>query len=391
MISISKLGGSASAASYYDKADYYTKGEDSVDVSSRFTGGLAKEFDLDGPVDKKVFKELLDGKMPNGQKLGTMRNGKKEHTPGWDLTLSAPKSVSILALVGGDKSVLKAHHEAVGKALEYVEKEALKGRMNTSFYKGNIDLDKALFAQFTHTTSRKLDPQLHTHSVLVNAGMDKSGELRSIDSRRFYEASMLTGQIYRNELASSLKKLGYAVEWDAKSGLFEVAGVSKELIDNFSKRRVEITEIAKELGIEGAKGLDAVTVASRETKQDVDSKDVIRSWDEQTKSMDLDPDKLVQEAKQKGKDHDKPSWGAYIKEKFIPHSTLDQTVQDAVSQLAHYESAFDKKDVLIQALRFGGGRYSYSDINKTLNSFIKNKSILSSKSVDGMLTTPEIV
>lgn len=391
MISIKKLGGSGAAASYYEKADYYTKDGESNDISSSWQGGLAKEFGLDGPVDHEEFKKLLEGKLPNGDELGASRNGKKEHTSGWDLTFSAPKSVSILALVGDDKNILKAHSDAVSGALSHVEKEFLKGRMNNSFHKGSIDLDKGLIAKFTHTTSRKLDPQLHTHSVVLNAGMAKDGDIRSVDSRKIYESSMLVGQIYRNELASQLKKLGYTIDWDSKTGLFEVAGVGKDLIENFSKRRVEIKDIANELGIEGAKGMDAVTVSSRDKKQEIGREALIDSWDEQAKGLGVNVKSLNEDTKKMGEYHDRPSWGTYIKDKFNPGTSITETVKDAVSQLSHYESAFSKTDIQLQALKFSGDKYSYTDISKALNGMVKDGVVIESKTVKGMVTTPEVV
>lgn len=391
MISISKLGGSGQAASYYEKADYYTKGEDGVDISSSFQGELAKEFGLEGKVDKEKFVELLDGKTPDGKALGTMRDGKMQHTPGWDLTFSAPKSVSILALVGNDKEVMKAHHNAVANTLMYLERDVLKSRMNTAGYKGEVDVNKALFAKFTHTTSRKLDPQLHTHSVLLNMGRDEFGDLKSIDSRVVYDNAMLLGQIYRNELAKDLSKQGYGIEWDANKGLFEVAGVSKELIEQFSKRREEIEKKAAELGIDGAKGLDKVTVGTRDKKKDIGFQAVVDSWDKQTKELEINPSNIPSIAKEEARKIERQEPRGMLGNIFKSAHKEYNPVEKAVEHLSYYEAAFKEKDVLQEALKFSREKMGYGEIKRALEELKQRGDVIPSRNAKGFITTKEAV
>ena len=111
-------------ASYYGDAadDYYAKeGESQV-----WQGKGAEELGLSGDVDRDRFRELLDGKVA-GQQLGTVRDGQLEHRPGWDVTLSAPKSVSIMAEVAGDRRLIEAHGQAVRTALAHVEAHMAAG------------------------------------------------------------------------------------------------------------------------------------------------------------------------------------------------------------------------------------------------------------------------
>jgi conjugative relaxase-like TrwC/TraI family protein len=101
---ISGISSSSQAASYYETDDYYSEGGL---APSAWQGKGAEALDLEGSIDRDQFKALLDGVLPSGQVLGTVRNGEREHRPGWDLTFSAPKSVSVMALIAGDKRLIR--------------------------------------------------------------------------------------------------------------------------------------------------------------------------------------------------------------------------------------------------------------------------------------------
>ena len=112
-------------------------------------------------------RRLLNGELPNGIVLKRGQEGK--HQPGWDLTFSAPKSVSLLALVGEDSRVMEAHNEAVTEALRYLEATTAQARIKQD---GKTTIETTgnwIIARFNHDTSRELDPQLHTHAVVINA------------------------------------------------------------------------------------------------------------------------------------------------------------------------------------------------------------------------------
>ena len=124
MLSIGVLHSSAQAGSYYAQDDYYTK--DSAGGSSQWDGRGAESLGLSGPVDRAQFEALLNGELSNGVVLKRGQQGK--HQPGWDLTFSAPKSVSLLALVGDDTRVTEAHTLAVTEALRYLEATTARAR-----------------------------------------------------------------------------------------------------------------------------------------------------------------------------------------------------------------------------------------------------------------------
>ena len=126
MLSIGALASSAQGASYYERDGYYAKDDSEHRAASVWAGKGAEDLGLKGPVDPETFRAVLEGKVPDGSgtELGRRsKNGSIEHRPGRDLTFSAPKSVSIAALVGGDGRIVEAHDRAVKATLAWVEKK----------------------------------------------------------------------------------------------------------------------------------------------------------------------------------------------------------------------------------------------------------------------------
>jgi conjugative relaxase-like TrwC/TraI family protein len=242
------MGTPANIARYYTVGDYYSKG---ADEHSEWGGRIAAELGLAGKVDPAVFKDLLAGKVAE-QQLGRHRaNGEIQHHPGWDFAVNAPKSVSIMALVAGDARVLAAHEKAVGVALSYLEEHAaLRHRANGEIV--HETTGRLVFARFTEHASRELDPHLHTHVVVMNiTNREDGGAMASLETRAMFAEQRAAGQVYRNDLAHALRELGYEIEFDPRKGLFQIAGVPKELITEMSQRAGQIDAHAREHGLTG--------------------------------------------------------------------------------------------------------------------------------------------
>lgn len=449
MLSISKLSSSAQASSYYQKADYYTKGEVGEDVKSQWVGEGAKRLGLEGQVGHVEFKDLLDGKLPDGTQLGTIRNGKLEHTPGWDLTFSAPKSASVLALVSGDKRLVEAHQQAVDTMTKLIEERYLVGRKNHGKDGvSQVKLSDLVGGTFTHSTSRDLDPQLHTHFVVMNMGRDKDGKDLSLHSKGIFKDKMFLGQIYRNELSTAIQRLGYQVDYDSKTGTFEIAGVDKSVLNEFSNRRKAIVEVADLFGYEGGKGLEKAALRSREGKRNVPRETVIADWETRLSDLGLTPDRLLTKAKEWGAiPPNVPSNGKTLEiptpdrdeglnnadEVSIPPSPIpnvpsgpvtppslktddlsvehantdngDPTppqgppnipraqendrnyTQIAVEILSHYDSVFTYKDIVSKALKISKGTQNLAAIDDQMASLIEKKNLLRSEREPSLYTT----
>ena len=297
MLSIGAIASAAQGASYYEQDGYCAKDDPGHRDASAWFGKGAEALGLRGPVDPDTFRAILEGRVPDGSgtELGKRgRDGEITHRPGRDLTFSAPKSVSIAALVAGDERIVGIHDRAVKATLAWVEKNAVETRVQdpetgTMVRAGN---QKTVVATFRHGTSRNLDPQLHTHSVLANVVQGEDGKWRTMANERLYECQKLIGAIYRNELAAGLARIGYAIEKTHADGRFEIAGVSREVIRAFSTRRAEIEAAmaGRDLGetADNPRHAERAALMTRATKREVDRDELRQVWQRQAADLGLD-------------------------------------------------------------------------------------------------------
>ena len=302
MLSIGALASAAQGASYYERDGYYAKDDPEHREASAWAGRGADELGLNGPVDPDTFRAILEGRVPDGSDTRLGRRGKDGeivHRPGRDLTFSAPKSVSIAALAGGDDRIVEAHDRAVAATLAWIERSAAETRMKDP-ETGNmarVGNQKIVAATFRHDTSRNLDPQLHTHSVIANMVQGKDGRWRSMANEGLYARQKLIGMLYRNELAAGLGTLGYDIEKTHADGRFEIAGVPREAIEALSSRRAEI-EAAMEARNLGASGdsprlAERAALMTRAAKRDIDCGELHDVWAKQSSDLGLDTGALV--------------------------------------------------------------------------------------------------
>ena len=302
MLSIGALSSAAQGASYYERDGYYAKDDPEHRDASAWAGKGAEELGLRGPVDADTFRQVLEGRVPDGSDTRLGRRGKDgeiTHRPGRDLTFSAPKSVSIAALVGGDRRIVEAHDRAVAATLGWVEKNAAETRMKDpeTGKMARVGGQKIVAAAFRHDTSRNLDPQLHTHSVLANMVQGEDGKWRSMANESLYANQKLIGMLYRNELAAGLGKLGYGIEKTHADGRFEISGVPRAAIEAFSSRRAEIEAAMEERGL-GASAdnpgiAERAALMTRAKKRDIDRDELRGVWAKQAADLGLDPGALV--------------------------------------------------------------------------------------------------
>ena len=311
MLSIGALASAAQGASYYERDGYYAKDDPEHSAASAWAGKGAEGLGLKGPVDPETFRAILEGRVPDGSDTrlgrrvkdrGTPGSGEILHRPGRDLTFSAPKSVSIAALVGGDDRIVEAHDRAVAATLAWVEKNAAETRMKDpeTGKIARVGNQKIVAATFRHDTSRNLDPQLHSHAVLANMVQGEDGKWRSMANEGLYARQKLIGMLYRNELAGGLARLGYGIEKTHADGRFEVAGVSRDTIEAFSTRRAEIEAAmaARNLGnsADNPRLAERAALMTRAAKRDIDREELRDVWQKQAAGLGLDAPALVGEA-----------------------------------------------------------------------------------------------
>lgn len=282
MLSVSAVKSAANAAGYYEQKDnYYFIGE----MATEWLGTGAESLGLEGPVKGEVFRAVLEGHLPDGGDLSHMKNGKNTHQPGIDLTFSAPKSVSVLALVAGDTFLIGAHKRAVAATLNELEKFA-STRTMTDGVSALEQTGNLVVATFLHDTSRNLDPQLHTHAIVANATLAAGGwKTLSSDTKAgsgfnniLWKEQVSIGAMYRGFLRADLERAGYVLREAGPHGMYEVDGVPTE---PFSSRRQDILAAA---GVDaGSRAKTRAALDTRKAKDFTCMDDVRDYWRQKLK------------------------------------------------------------------------------------------------------------
>jgi conjugative relaxase-like TrwC/TraI family protein len=377
--SVSALTSSAQAASYYEADDYYAG--DGLSPSE-WQGKGAEELGLSGDVDREQFRDLLDGKVAD-QQLGTTRDGQLEHRPGWDVTLSAPKSVSIIAEVAGDRRLIAAHGAAVKAALAHVEQHMAATRIRDGGVVTRAATGKLVIASFQHGTSRAQDPQLHTHNVILNATKGEDGVWRSLEPRAIYQLQKQIGAIYRQELGLKVRELGYDIDV-GKDSMFEIRGVSDEVMAAFSTRSAEIEAALGERGTSrdeaSAAEKQIAALDTRQAKVATDQASLVRDWRETADGAGFGAEArraLVNaaEAKAATPEH---------KDAMAMHGDLtgDRAIAHASEKLSERQSVFSASELQEEAGRYGLGKVSYAQIAQAVDSAAKQGDLLPRSYVD---------
>ena len=290
---VTELRSTSAAVDYYEKDGYYAKNDPEHRRASFWHGEAASAAGLRGHVDPKRFESVLSGHVPGADvRLGRKRDGEHVHRPGWDITLSAPKSVSLEALVRGDRRVIRAHDQAVYETLDWIEKELLetRGWDPETQKRPRIAAHGMAVAGFRHLTSRDLDPQLHTHCILANMTRIGSGGWRSVEPTLIRRNAKLIGAYYRNELASRLVGLGFAVapKLIGRVPGFELAGYGQDFLDAFSGRRREILRFLDERNLPyTAAATQMAALHTRRRKTEAGLAELVPAWRERAVNLGL--------------------------------------------------------------------------------------------------------
>ncbi len=288
-----ELRSSAVAVSYYERDGYYARNDPEHRQASFWHGDAAKALGLRAHVRPSRFASVLSGYVPGTDlRLGRMREGQHDHRPGWDITFSAPKSVSLEALVMGDRRVIRAHDEAVRATLDWVEAELLetRGWDPATRRRPRVKAKGMVVAGFRHLASRDQDPQLHTHCVLANMTRTASGDWRSVEPTKIRRSEKLIGAYYRNELARRLQALGMAVSPTLVGRIpgFELAGYERSFLDAFSGRRREILAHLERLGLPyTAAHTQMAALHTRRRKEDRTLADLVPEWRARARALGL--------------------------------------------------------------------------------------------------------
>jgi conjugative relaxase-like TrwC/TraI family protein len=316
MLTISKPLSASQARTYHErefaseKQNYWSRDQQG---HSEWQGKLAEQWNLAGTVESEHFARLSEGQHPHTaeqlvrHQVSRTYEGKfgkevtsAEHRAGWDATFSAPKSVSLTALVGGDERVRESHRESVRTALRELQRytQARIGNVHAPETTG-----KFIAATFEHDTARPVDgyaaPQLHTHAVIFNVTEQANGTTRSLQPHELFVSQRYVTAIYRSELAIRLQMLGYELE-RGKHGQPEIRGYTKEYLEASSPRREQIKDHLREQGIDGAAAAQIAAHHTRDRKELLSREEVLQRHRELAAQHGHQADRIVAQALQHG-------------------------------------------------------------------------------------------
>ena len=357
---VTDIGSASSTVHYFEQDGYYAKGDPEHRRASFWHGEAAKALGLGRHVSPKRFNKVLLGHVPGTDiRLGRLRDGEHQHRPGVDITLSAPKSVSLAALLHGDRRVIRAHDEAVRAALDFVEAELLqtRGWDPATRRRPRVKAHGMAAATFRHLASRNLDPQLHTHCVVANMTRNAAGQWRSIEATAIRRNKRLIGAHYRNELARRLLELGYETVPTMIGPVpgFELAGYDREMREAFSTRRRDILEdIRRRGGAYSAARAQQAALYTRRRKAEPAMRELRRIWQRRAREAAL-PTRDAAARARRSRRAEKQA----VARPLLP---VDEAVWRAVEHLEERSSVFAAGDIAAHALGQAPGRYSMGEV-----------------------------
>jgi conjugative relaxase-like TrwC/TraI family protein len=404
MLTISKPLNAAQAQTYHAKEftspeqNYWQKGDLNL---GEWQGKLADRFGLSGPVDAVQFARLSEGQHPiTGEQMVRHRavqeyeteSGKTvkpvEHRAGWDATFSAPKSVSLTALVGGDQRVREAHRHAVTVALQELERytQARMGGNNAAETTGRF-----VAAKFEHDTARPVEgyaaPQLHTHAVVFNITEREDGSTRALQARSLFNTQQFATAIYQSELTFQLRNLGYQIE-AGRSGAPEIKGYTTEYLEASSPRSQQIREYLEANGFQGPAAAQIAAHGTRDGKEIHSTTEAMAAHYKIAAVHGHQAAAVVAEAQERQR--------AQMMERVVD---VPRRAQEAVTYARdrgfEREAVSDERLLMRDALRRGMGDITYPEIRKNFEQRIaagEFQSVEGTKHSTGrQFTTPETI
>jgi conjugative relaxase-like TrwC/TraI family protein len=377
MLTISKPLSAGQAQSYHQKE--FTAREQNYwsqrgVVAGEWQGSLAAHLGLAGAVSAEDFTKLSQGQHPEtGEQLVRQRasyeyqdaDGKTiktmEHRAGWDATFSAPKSVSLTALVGGDDRVREAHRDSVRIALEQLEHytQARIGGNHPPETTG-----KFVAAKFEHDTARPVDgyvaPQLHTHAVIFNITEREDGQPRAIQPQSLFDSQQFATAVYQSELTYRLRELGYEITV-GRSGAPEVKGYSQEYLDASSPRSQQIREYLERTGRHGKEAAEIAAHSTRDKKEIHSPGEVMAAHRRLAADFGNQADAVVRAARERVQHLKKPA---------NSFDRVRESLTFSRDKNFEREAVVDERALIRDGLRRGMGDVTYAQLRANLDARI---------------------
>ncbi len=380
------------------RENYYTEGDK---IRGEWHGRLAEKFGLRGEVNEEHFARLAEGQHPHtGEQLVRHQTPRQyvnetgetvkamEHRAGWDVTFSAPKSVSLTALVGRDDRVREAHWRSVDIALDEME-QYVQARMG-----GNIPAvttGEWAAAKFEHDSSRPVDghvaPQLHTHVVFFNITELENGEARALQPQELYRTQQYATAVYRSELALRLRDLGYEIE-PGKTGAPEIKGYSTQYLEASSPQRQQIKDHLAQQGVSGAEAAQIAAHRTRDRKLALTKEETLARHRDMAEAFGNQPERIVQEAKERAAKREQHS--IVRNEGRLRHA--QSAVTFARDRNVEREAVVHERALMRDALKRSMGFASFEEVRIHFQERIEKGDLIEVTTPRGRwFTTPEMV
>jgi conjugative relaxase-like TrwC/TraI family protein len=377
MLTISKPLSAGQAQTYHQK-EFTAKEQNYWSqrgvVAGEWQGRLAAQFGLAGAVSAEDFGKLSQGQHPGtGEQLVRQRasyeyqdaDGKTvktmEHRAGWDATFSAPKSVSLTALVGGDDRVRQAHRESVSTALEQLEyyTQARIGGNHSPETTG-----KFIAAKFEHDTARPVNgyvaPQLHTHAVIFNLTERDNAQARAVQPQSLFASQQFATAVYQSELTYRLKELGYEIT-AGRSGAPEIKGYTQEYLDASSPRSQQIREYLERTGRHGGEAAEIAAHSTRDRKEIHTPGEVMAAHRKLAADFGHQADAVVRAALDRQQHQEKPTNSV---------DRVRESLTFSRDKNFEREAVVDERVLIRDGLRRGMGDVTYAQVRGNLNARI---------------------
>ncbi|CAH0229063.1 Multifunctional conjugation protein TraI [Massilia sp. Bi118] len=286
------LGGPSTSTKQRGDFDDYARGEaKQAGPPPTWACIGAGRLGLSGVAEAEQVERLAQGFHPlTGEPL--VKGAGDKHVMGLDMTFSAPKDVSAI-FAGADSAtrdaVAQAVMDAARTALAHVETECVTRHGKAGATKRFARA--AVAACYPHFASRALEPQLHVHGFLFNLGKREGDEEWSaLEQRAQFERKMATGILFRVELASRIKALGFEVE--PAGAYFTIRGVDQAQRDALSSRSKQIAEYVRQCGmleVDGAAAREVAALNTRAAKAEPPLPELLASFSKQAADIGLTP------------------------------------------------------------------------------------------------------
>jgi conjugative relaxase-like TrwC/TraI family protein len=374
MLTISKPLSASQAQNYHHRE--FTAKEQNYwsqhrEIVGEWQGRLAEKFGLQGPVAAEDFVRLSQGQHPEtGEQLAKQRASYEyidakgntvktmEHRTGWDATFSAPKSVSLTALVGADDRVREAHRSSVAVALEHLEYHTM-ARIG-----GNHPPEataKFIAAKFEHDTARPVDgyaaPQLHTHAVIFNITEHDNGQYRALQPQSLFASQQFATAIYQSELTYRLRQLGYEIT-AGRSGAPEIKGYTQEYLDASSPRSQQIREYLERTGRNGKEAAEIAAHSTRDRKEIHSLGEMMVAHRRLAAEYGHQADAVVRAARERAQ---------HPTHEVNPQQRVRESVTFSRDKNFEREAVVDERAIVRDALRRGMGEITYAQVRGNLD------------------------